>query len=460
MGITNRFSWTRLSLVGQFALAGGVVMLIAALLGGFFVSRRIEEVVVRNTANATALYMESVIAPLMQDMASRADLSVGWRAELGSLLAGTALGKRVVSFKIWRPGGLVVDASDRDLVGRVFPLTENLDLAFKGEVRAEFNDNTDEEDRDEASLNLPLLEIYSPIREVNSGKVIAVAEFYEIGTQLQRDLDQARALSWFSVALVMTLIGGSLFAIVLRGSRTIDRQVADLRQLSARNVALRLRVQGASARFSAMNDQALRRIGADLHDGPAQLMGFAALRLDALKPDITSDKGKAEWEAIRAAIKEAISETRNISRGVSLPDIDEKRLTEIVQAAVDNHAARTGTTVAVQMTAEPVPDLPDAVKICCFRFVQEGLTNVWRHAEGKGQEVRLDLAGQILTISVLDRGAGLAAALVEPGTDDTGLGLGGLADRVESLGGELSLDNREDGPGAVLKMELDLGEVG
>ena len=134
MGITNRLSWTRLSLVRQFALAGGIVMLIAALLGGFFVSRRIEEVVVRNTANATALYMESVIAPLMQDMASRADLSVGWRAELGSLLAGTALGKRVVSFKIWRPGGLVVDASDRDLVGRVFPLTENLDLAFKGDI--------------------------------------------------------------------------------------------------------------------------------------------------------------------------------------------------------------------------------------------------------------------------------------------------------------------------------------
>ena len=46
----------------------------------------------------------------------------------------------------------------------------------------------------EHALGLPLLEIYSPIREIRSGKVIAVAEFYEIATQLQHDLNQARAL--------------------------------------------------------------------------------------------------------------------------------------------------------------------------------------------------------------------------------------------------------------------------
>ena len=47
---------------------------------------------------------------------------------------------------------------------------------------------------------------------------------------------------------------------------------------AARNVSLRLKVQSAAGRFSALNDQALRRIGADLHDGPAQLMGYSFLR--------------------------------------------------------------------------------------------------------------------------------------------------------------------------------------
>ena len=116
--------WSKLSLVQQFALAGGVVMLVSAGLGGSVVSNRIEEVVVRNTANATALYMESFIAPLTQDLAQRSDLSEESRLKIGELLADTALGKRVVSFKIWRPGGLVVDASNLALVGQRFPPTE------------------------------------------------------------------------------------------------------------------------------------------------------------------------------------------------------------------------------------------------------------------------------------------------------------------------------------------------
>lgn len=64
-----RKGWAGLSLARQFAIAGGVVMLAATLLVGWFVAGRIEEVVVRNTANATALYMESFVAPLTQDLA-------------------------------------------------------------------------------------------------------------------------------------------------------------------------------------------------------------------------------------------------------------------------------------------------------------------------------------------------------------------------------------------------------
>jgi len=65
----RRKGWSGLSLARQFALAGGVVMLVATGLVGWFVAGRIEEVVVRNTANATALYMESFVAPLTKILA-------------------------------------------------------------------------------------------------------------------------------------------------------------------------------------------------------------------------------------------------------------------------------------------------------------------------------------------------------------------------------------------------------
>ncbi|MFC3181121.1 sensor histidine kinase [Cypionkella sinensis] len=456
MAFLDFSAWSRLSLVQQFAWAGGVVMLLAAGVGGKVVSDRIEEVVVRNTANATALYMESFIAPLTQDLAQRADLSEDSRLQIGALLAETALGKRVVSFKIWREGGLVVDASNLETVGHSFPPTENLKKAWAGEVRADFNDTKDEEDEAEHALGIPLLEIYSPIREIKSGKVIAVAEFYEVATQLKQDLIRARTMGWLTVAGAMALIAAAMFAVVLRGSRTIDRQVRALQDMAAGNLALRLRVQGAAARFASVNDQALRRIGADLHDGPAQLMGFAALRLDALQGQV-SGRAAEDLSAVQRAVKDSILEIRSIARGLSLPDIEQKSLEDILRGVAEAHTARTGAAVALHL--QPVSALPAAVKICCYRFVQEGLNNAWHHAEGQGQEVRLRLHGDLLEVRVLDRGAGFAEPPVDVLRADGGLGLAGLADRVESLGGQISFANRSDGPGAELRMELDLREA-
>ena len=457
-----RGGWAEMSLARQFALAGGTVMVLAALAVGFIVSGRIEAAVTRNTANATALYMESFIAPLTQDLALQDRLSESSRAEIGALLDQTALGKRVVSFKIWRQGGLIVDASNPAVIGKRYAVTENLREAWLGEVKADYSDTGDEEDSAENALGIPLLEIYSPVREVNSGEVIAVVEFYEDAVQLSHDLLQARLVSWSAVAALMALIWGSLFAVVLRGSRTIDRQLLALGDLSARNVALRLRVQGAASRFSAMNDESLRRIGADLHDGPAQLMGYVALRLDSLRAHLQGAAAAAEIASLEKAVKDSITEIRTIARGLSLPDIDRRALPDLIQGLTEAHAARTGTEVALFCDPGLGGELPLSVKTCIYRAVQEGLTNAWRHAEGIGQAVRLVLDGDHLRLSVLDRGPGLAFPPGRDASDDatddenSGMGLAGLTDRVESLGGHLQLRNRIPGPGTELFVEIDL----
>jgi signal transduction histidine kinase len=455
MAIPGINPWSELSLASQFALAGGIVMAVAAVAGGFFVSSRIEETIVRNTANSTALYMESFVAPLKQDLATTADLSDASHAEIRRLLDETALGQRVVSFKIWGEGGLLIEGPDAGLVGTRFDPTDNLQQAWKGEVRADFNDTGDAEDLEEHALGLPLLEIYAPIREAKSGRVIAVAEFYEVASQLQLDLVRARRLAWGTVGAALLLIGGSLFAIVLRGSRTIDRQLAALKEMVDRNRALRLRVQGAAARFSAVNDQSLRRIGADLHDGPAQLMAFAALRLDGLRRDVVGAKAQAEVDEVARAVKDSILEIRNISRGLSLPDIELRPLDDILQGVAEAHSVRTGAPVRVDCPPTGLPEVPIAVKICCFRFVQEGLNNSWRHAMGKDQEVQLRIKDNLLRLCVLDRGPGFANLPIYISGELNGLGLAGLTDRVESLGGHVEAGNRNDG-GASLCMELDL----
>ena len=472
---TDRKGWADLSLASQFALAGGVVMLIATVVVGFWVAARIEDVVVRNTANATALYMESFIAPLAQDLATSDHISDANLAAIERLLTDTALGSRVVSFKIWVKGPKVAAASNAEIVGKTFPITDDIKQAWKGQVVGSFDKLNEAENLAEQAMNMPLLQIYAPIRAHRSGDVIAIAEVYENAAQLKTDLSKVRMTSWLAVFVVMAAIGGSLFAIVLRGSRVIDRQLVDLSDATARNVTLRLKVQGAAARFSQMNDQALRRIGADLHDGPAQLMGFAALRLDALRKD-ASPRAQAEIDSIEGAVKEAMQEIRTISRGVSLPDIERRPLAEVIHGLVDAHAARTHSEVKLR-TVLTDHEVPIAVKICVGRVVQEGLTNAWRHAAGRGQEVSVVQDDGTLTVFVRDTGPGVGGAgahgqgAATAASDDAaapamgfealyGLGLAGLAGRVESLGGALTLGERSDGrQGSELRMVLDLRGV-
>lgn len=452
-------AWSGLNLASQFALAGGLVILIAATFVSLRFAVQIEQSVVRNTASATALYMESFVSPLIQELSGSDQIEPEHRAALSALLTDTPLRGRVVSFKIWTDGGKIMAASDAELIGKSFPNSPDIIEAWTGEIVSSFDKLDEEENLDEQAMGLPLLQIYVPVRAESSGQVIAVAEFYEVATQLKADLTKAALTSGLGVFLLLSGIGGILFGIVLRGSRMIDRQMAALTDMATRNVSLRLKVQGASARFAQMNDQTLRRVGADLHDGPAQLMGFAALRLDSLRKD-ASPKALKEIDGIEAAVREAIQEIRNISRGVSLPDIERRDLTEVIQSLVDAHAARTQSEVALTTNLAEDRDLPLAVKICVGRVVQEGLNNAWRHAAGEGQEVTVREEGHGLIVSVRDTGPGLPEHVVNQSEGGYGLGLAGLAGRVESLGGVLTLGNRLDGrQGSELRVVLDLGSV-
>lgn len=451
-------AWTKdLTLATRFALAGGVVLVLSAALIGQFSARRIEAAVVRSTADATALFMDSVIAPLGQELSEENDLSPGARRAVSELLSGTPLGQRVISYKLRNRDGVLVAASDASLIGRDFGLSGAVARALRGEVIATFEDLHDEEDSAEAALGLPLLEIYSPIRAAWSGEVIGVAEFYEVATGLANDIAEARRNVWTAVVLVLGCIGGALYLIVLQGSRTIvrqqgelARQLADLRAMSDHNTQLRLRIQQAAARATAMNETALRGIGADLHDGPAQYMGYAALRLDSLRALAPGEAAQREIDAVMTSVQDAIREIRQISRGLALPDIENRSPCEILRSVAEAHMARTGVAVAIDCSLPADLPLDPARRICLYRFAQEGLTNAWRHGQGSDTSLSAALAEGVISVAVRDRGPGVSSERSEDG-----MGLAGLRDRVESLGGTVVLRNRDDVPGAELVMEME-----
>ena len=279
--------WSELSLALQFVVAGGFGLLAVMLVVGAWVTGQIRDGVIRNSAATTALYVDSVIAPLLPDLRKQRELSDSVKQALDETLGQGALGKRLVSFKLWSRDGTILYAKQTALIGRRFEPSNGLRAAFQGNVVAQF-DTFDENESHEEAIGVPLLEIYNPVREPWSGDVVAVTEFYEIADDFKATLASALWSSWLIVAGATLAAFLLLSGIVLRGSRTIDdqrgalrRQVSELQGLVVQNSALRQRVQRASRRAAALNEKYLRRIGADLHDGPAQLVALAALRMDS-----------------------------------------------------------------------------------------------------------------------------------------------------------------------------------
>ncbi|MFN3546450.1 MAG: sensor histidine kinase [Mesorhizobium sp.] len=442
--------WSRQTLARQFLMMGGLVSVIAMLMVGSVVSRLIEDVVTRNAAATTALYVDSVIAPLLPDMQRSEYLEEQDSRALDETLAQGALARRLVSFRLSAPDGTILYSDDGELAGRTFELDDLARQALQGRVVAAY-DRLD-------PVRGPILRIYNPVLQPWSGEVVAVLQFDESAPELEGDLWRARIGSWFSVGAATLGLFLALSLVVMRGSRTIDRQridlglrVRELSRLLAQNQELHQRVRSASRRATALNESYLRRVGADLHDGPAQLIALAALLLQSDEGSSAGspEEGMGQAQAVKTHLDDALAEIRSICSGLVLPHIETASPDEIIRQVARAHERRTGTTVRLNL-AEIREAINPPEKICIYRFVQESLTNSFRHAGGSGQVVALRVEDGALVIEVSDEGPGFDLAALRPES----LGLAGLRDRIESIGGTFEVETSPSG--TLLRMVLSI----
>ncbi len=432
------------------------------LLVGAYVTSLIEAAVTRNSAASTALYVDSIIAPLLPDMKTSRTLDDVTTRALDETFGQGALGGKVISFRLWRNDGTLLYSTDKGMIGKRFEPSGDLKAAFSGQMVARYGPVEDLESEFERSKGIPLLEIYNPILQPWSGEVVAVSEFYEAAQDFETSLHQAQLRSWLAVAGVTVAFFLILSAIVFRGSRIIDNQrqaltqrVAELSELLSQNRALHARAQRASRRATALNESYLRRLGADLHDGPAQLVAYAALRVDSkvlTDPATPPSAREEEVSTIKARLDEAMDEIRSICTGLVLPQIEAAELPDVLSRAVTAHRQRTGSEVTLSMSESRHPPSP-AAKICIYRFVQEALNNGFRHGGGVGQSVRQTFESSNVVIEVSDGGPGFDPATARP----EGLGLAGLRERIESLGGTFEISTSKNG--TRVRMSLNVQEM-
>jgi signal transduction histidine kinase len=224
--------------------------------------------------------------------------------------------------------------------------------------------------------------------------------------------------------------------------RATARLVLENERLAAQVRSQLVEVRASRARIVAAGDAERRRIERDLHDGAQQRLVALALQLRTAQRRL-GDKSDPDVDLLLATaaseLQEALTELRELARGVHPAILTEEGLA----AAVESLTSRAPTPVVVDVCEER---LPAPVEATAYFVVCEALTNIAKHADAANARISASRRNGSLVVEVQDDGVGGARV-------DGSSGLRGLIDRVEALGGRVTIDSP---PGAGTRIEAEI----
>ena len=263
-----------------------------------------------------------------------------------------------------------------------------------------------------------------------------------------------RALGIRSSVGVPINVEGHLWGIVIAAS-TRDQPMPDdteirlgsfteLVSTAIANAEARAALTESRARIVVTADETRRRFERDLHDGAQQHFVSVAMQLRAAQAAVPPDLPElaAELDQVASDLTGAVEDLRDFARGIHPPILAAGGLGPALRALVGHSALH------VHLDVRTNGRLPEPVEVAAYYVVSEALTNAAKHAHASSVTVQVHAAHDVLRVDVRDDGVGGAQF-------GRGSGLVGLKDRVEALGGRISLQS-EPAAGTSLSIELPL----
>ena len=247
-----------------------------------------------------------------------------------------------------------------------------------------------------------------------------------------------RELGLGSVAGAPIVVDGRVWGMAVVGTTPAKslppdtkQRIAEFADLVGTSIAActtRAELIASRARIVAASDEARRRLERDLHDGAQQRLVSLRLKLRAAAEDVPDelDALKNGLAEVASDLADATNELQEISRGIHPAVLSKGGLAPALRAL----ANRSAITATVEIEIEgPVPD---PVEVGAYYVVAEALTNAAKHSHATEVIVSERDGDANLYLSVTDNGIGGANA-------GKGSGLVGLNDRVEALGGKMTI---------------------
>jgi PAS domain S-box-containing protein len=220
--------------------------------------------------------------------------------------------------------------------------------------------------------------------------------------------------------------------------RMVDLRTAELRRLSSR--------------LMTMQDEERRRIAREIHDGLGQELAAAKMILDGIMSKDSSPKMRQASADASELVDRAIKQVRTISHLLHPPLLDEVGLVSALRWYLEGLSERSGIEIRLDVAPPDLSRLKPDIETAVFRIIQEALTNMFRHSGARNGSVSLAESDGRIVVTVCDDGKGIEEQVIQLRPDSVGVGIGGMRQRVNELGGSLRLANAN--PGTIVEVVI------
>ena len=219
------------------------------------------------------------------------------------------------------------------------------------------------------------------------------------------------------------------------------------------------RIRELTGKLLQIQDAERRRIARELHDSAGQLVAALQMQLTPMKDEAEKLKSELAKEISGALnVADQLSqELRTVSYLLHPPLLDELGLPSALKWYVEGFAERSKIDVELDL-ASGLGRMPIDMETTLFRVVQESLTNIHRHANSKGAQIRVYRSGNEICLEVRDYGKGMHTAKRNGNSHlRTGVGIQGMQERVRQLNGHFEIHS--SGEGTIVKVRLPLSAL-
>jgi len=195
-------------------------------------------------------------------------------------------------------------------------------------------------------------------------------------------------------------------------------------------------IRQLARRLETVREEERRAVAVILHDGIAQDLFAMKLAIDHLAGRTKRRTAMTQaFEELRRSIAKCMDDTRTIANDLRPVGLDCFEIGAVIAQHARRFAARSNLKIHV-VEGEALPPLGESARLLLFRAAQEALTNIAKHAMASTVDIALHMDGDQVVLSVTDDGVGIPAGFRRK---PQSLGLLGLRERAEALGGELTL---------------------